>query len=373
MTRAAQPHILLAPLDWGLGHTARCVPIIRHLVARGCSVTLAGNEAQRHYYAQVFGDAAPLIRYRHLRGYGVRYARHRALFLPHLAAQLPRLAAAVRAEHRWLAKAAEEDGYTGVISDNRYGLWHSRIPSVILTHQPGLRSGLGAAVDAALRAVHYRHLERFGQCWIVDVPEAPGLSGALSHPRRLPAGAQHIGLLSALGEAAAVDKAADAAPLLILLSGPEPQRTLLADALWAQLPAVAGPVVFAEGRADAPPRTPQRPDVAHHALLTGDALTSAISGARAVVCRSGYSTLMDLVALGQRCAVLIPTPGQAEQEYLARSLHAGEHFLAARQEGFSLADALEAAEGFPFKPVGMPGAHQLFGPVVDAWLGRISG
>ncbi len=371
---SSSPHILVAPLDWGLGHTARCVPVMQRLLARGCRVTVAGEAWQRSFYAQTFPKAVEsgALKLRDLAGYNVRYAKTGAGLLPQIFRQGPRILRAIRAEHRWLRAFADTEGIDGVISDNRYGLHHPSLPTVIMTHQLSPRTGLGAAMNAVVRGMHYRALKKFGACWVVDAAEAPGLSGALAHPEKLPAHARYIGLLSqfpAGGRLATKRDKPDGA-LLVLLSGPEPQRTLLSEKLWAQVQGYGGRVVFVEGREDAPVPDVIPAHIIHHRRLTSAALKPLLEAASTVVCRSGYSTLMDLVALGKR-AIVIPTPGQTEQEYLAALLHARGVFYAARQENFLLEEALQMAKGFPFHRDEPRSSFHAFVPVLDAWLGTL--
>src|SRR4028119_2481792 len=154
-------------------------------------------------------------------------------------------------------------------------------------------------MDGLLRRLHYRALQKFGACWIVDVPAAPGLSGKLAHPGPLPRNARYVGFLSqfAAESREAESHAANENSLLILLSGPEPQRTMLSQKLWAQVQGYKGQVVFVEGREDAPVPTNIPPHIIHHRRLTSSGLRPLLEAASIVVCRSGYSTLMDLVAL----------------------------------------------------------------------------
>src|SRR5690606_31575289 len=104
--------------------------------------------------------------------------------------------------------------------------------------------------------------------------------------------------------------------------------------------------------------------------IAGDALSGAISGADIVICRSGYSTLMDLVKLDKQ-AILIPTPGQTEQEYLAKELYRQNLFVSATQRSFHLANALGEAGNFPFGEVQFENAFEIFRPAVDGWLNEV--
>jgi UDP:flavonoid glycosyltransferase YjiC (YdhE family) len=357
--------ILIAPLDWGLGHTTRCIPLMRHLRASGHSVTLAGNENQRSFIEETF----PGIETIHLEGYNVSYGSTAGGFMFSIFKQIPGLLKAIRLEHDWLARITKTRHFDGIISDNRYGLFHSTIPSVFITHQLQVRTGMGDATDGILRNLHYRYINRFRQCWVADLPEAPGLGGSLSHPNVLPARTEYLGLLS---QFTPVDdrKANDAKHLLILLSGPEPQRTLLSGFLWDQVKDHEGKVVFVEGsgKAAAPPDIP--PQISYYKQLTAGELTPLLQQAEMVICRSGYSTLMDLVAFGKK-AILIPTPGQTEQEYLAKKLKAEGRFLSTTQKSFDLQDVLKQAMSFPFKAFNGALDFTKHQEVMDNWIRRL--
>ena len=353
--------ILIAPLDWGLGHTTRCVPIIRQLLSGGHLVTFAGNEWQRSYITKTFGGIETI----HLEGYNVTYGKRGSGFLFSMVYQMPRLAGTIRMEHEWLNNLTQQRQFDGIISDNRYGLFHNTIPSVMMTHQLQVQSGMGDAVDHLLRRMHYKYIQRFRSCWVVDVPGKPNLSGKLAHPQALPNNAQYVGLLSQMADA--VRASPTEAHLLILLSGPEPQRTILSEMLWVQVQGYPGKVVFVEGSDKGKSSGTVPENISYYGQLTREELQPLIEGAKMVVCRSGYSTLMDLMALGKK-AILVPTPGQTEQEYLGRHLHEEGVFYSAAQKELNLVKALEDAEGFPWNPILMENAHQQYRNVLDAWI-----
>lgn len=353
--------ILLAPLDWGLGHTTRCVPLIRALQALGHQPVFAGNDTQQAFLRRSF----PELEMHPLPGYDVRYAR-RGLMLG-LLRQLPRLMRVVRREHLWLQDFAKKERIDAAISDNRYGLWHPEKPSVILTHQPAVASGLGAAADAALRRIHYRFLHRFSEVWIPDLPAAgESLGGKLSHPPVLPNGARYIGWLSQFQSEAHAGKDGH---VLILLSGPEPQRSMLADKLWQQALTLHRSIVFVEGKAGV--RRETAAHVQHIDLADAAVLRPLLRNAGIVVCRSGYSTLMDLAQFGKP-AILIPTLGQTEQEYLAQSLAERRFFYAVPQQNFSLEKMLAIAEAHPLRPpMANASQHELLTTALERWLLRV--
>lgn len=350
--------ILIAPLDWGLGHTTRCVPIIRHLLAQKCRVIFAGNDRQQTFIAHIF----PHISFENLPGYSVRYSsRH---LTTGLIAQLPRLHRVIRSEHSWLLRLAAAERIDGIISDNRYGLWHPGIPSVILTHQAQIRTGAGNWADHLVRRAHYTYLARFDACWLVDRPGNDNLGGTLSHPGTLPRKARYVGWLSQFERSSGSPVHKN--HLLVLLSGPEPHRTALADMLWDGACRLNIPVVFIEGEASAR-RSAIPAHITHYPLVAGEALQRLLEGASLVVCRSGYSTLMDLILL-QLNAILIPTPGQTEQEYLAKYMMERKVFFAAPQQGFDLIKAMEQATVYP--AAALPGdvVNTEFGETLQQWV-----
>lgn len=355
--------ILLSPLDWGLGHTSRCIPIIQYLQSLGHAVIVAGNEWQRRFIER----SCPAIETIHLDGYNVSYSRSAPGFMFSIFRQIPRLLKTMRKENDWLIEHAAKLQFDGIISDNRYGMFHKRIPSVIMTHQLMAKTGTGKVADEMLRRLHYKYLERFNKCWVVDVAGQPNLSGKLAHPKTMPDNAGYIGLLSQFEKGTTT---IDGDHLLVLLSGPEPQRSLLSDKLWQQVKQHNGKVIFVEGSNNTAPRMDIPAHVEYHRQLTKTELQPLLEQAGLVICRSGYSTLMDLVTLNKK-AIIIPTPGQTEQVYLAKHLHKEGIFLAASQRNFNLARAIASSKLFPFKQLALQGSFNNYKAVLDNWIGNL--
>lgn len=360
MSSATLKNFLIAPLDWGLGHTSRCIPIIKYLQASGHKVVFAGNEWQIDFIYKTF----PGIESAHLQGYNISYSHSAKGFMPAILRQVPKILYSIRSEHQWLLKLCTKHHFDGIISDNRYGLHHPGISSVIMSHQLQVRTGMGKISDRIFRKLHYGMLQHFNHCWVVDVAGKPNLGAALAHPGRLPRNAAYMGLLSQFEPAAKQD---DGGHLLIMLSGPEPQRSILASILWQQVQHYNGRVVFVEGSNDFvfPAEVPAH--IQYHRQLTKEALLPLIEGASMVICRSGYSSLMDLAALHKK-AILIPTPGQTEQEYLARHMQHEHLFYTADQAHFNLGTALHEAASFPFETIPFKDAFSQYKAVIDKWL-----
>ncbi|MCD2423913.1 glycosyl transferase family 28 [Niabella pedocola] len=331
-------NILVAPLDWGLGHTTRCIPVIYELVKQGAQVIAAGNEVQCGLLEKEF----PQIRYLHLEGYNVHYTAKRSGFVFNLLKQAPRIWKAIRHEHRWLQHVVAKYHIDGVISDNRFGLYHTTVPTVFITHQLRVKNPLGARMETISQRMNYRWIEKFSRCWIPDYAEPPGLAGDLSHPAVMPAVPyEYLGPLSRMQpqkERTAKEM------ILILLSGPEPQRSLFEQLLCTQLKSFKTASVLVRGLPKGGgPQLPELPYTQVYDHLPSAALNQLISDAAYIICRSGYSSVMDLQAVGAR-SILVPTPGQTEQEYLAGLLSQQQRAISSSQESFQLEALLEKAQ-----------------------------
>lgn len=304
--------ILVAPLDWGLGHATRCIPIIRSLLKHNAEVVLAASGPVKTLLEKEF----PELKIVHLDGYNITYSRDGKLFLPKLFTQLPRVFFAIRNERKWVQKIIIKERIDAVISDNRAGLHHSLIPGVYITHQLQIQTGSKVS-DRWIRKLHYRFINKFQQCWIPDNEKEESLAGALSHPVSFPnVSTKYIGILSRF-EKKPTQIQYD---FLLLLSGPEPQRSLLESKLVHAFDAGAHSFALVRGLpngGEALVLKNEKGKVFDH--LPADALNELILQSESVIARAGYSTIMDLVKLHKK-AVLIPTPGQTEQEYLARHL-----------------------------------------------------
>ena len=337
----AKRKILVAPLDWGLGHATRCVPIIRELLQQGAGVVLAGEGATKKLLQAEF----PQLPFAELKGYGVRYSSERWSLPFVLASQIPKILSAIQYENERVAAIVKEHGIQGIISDNRYGLYHEGLPTVFITHQLLIKTGWGTRIDQWLQSLHYHHLQKFTECWVPDAPGTPNLGGELSHPEKKPALPLHyLGQLSRMKAGNSHEQ-----HLLVLLSGPEPQRTIFEKLLWEQLESYKGSVIWVRGLPEEEGLSLQRESVQVFNHLPAEALNKFLNEASFVISRCGYSTLMDLAAV-QKKSILIPTPGQTEQEYLATHLMQQQLALCLTQEKFRLQQALDLARDFYYRP-----------------------
>jgi len=342
--------IIVAPLDWGLGHTTRCIPIIKELLAQNFQVVAAGDHRQERLLREEF----PGIPFLTLKGYGIRYSKNNLLLK--LISQVPKIMLRIRDEHRWLQQAVTAHHIDAVISDNRFGLYHQKIPTVFITHQLQIKTNLGDSSEGLLRNWNYHFINRFTECWVPDSNGPGNLAGELSHPMVLPKiPVTYIGLLSRF-------QTHDALPgfprpqtghILFLLSGPEPQRSLLEDKVINDASHYPGTATIVRGLPSSLSTIPSTRMIKVFNHLPTNELRQEIERAEMVVSRCGYSTVMDLISFGKK-AILIPTPGQPEQEYLAAHLHRQGIAFTVSQKEFSLPELLEEAKQFHFQVPAYP-------------------
>lgn len=336
--------VLVCPLDWGIGHATRCVPVIRQLLKNQHSVTLAADGRSYDFLHDYFPELE-LIRFP---GMKISYPRKRSMALK-MFLKSPALITSIYDEHNLLKEIIREKHIDVVISDNRFGLWSKEAYSVYMTHQVMIKAPRKLMwLEPLLHRFHGWFIKKYDECWVPDLPGEINLSGGLGHKYPLPRNGHFIGLLSRFsGDGADVGRISTGPDVLILLSGPEPQRTILENLILEEIQRIkAGDVIILRGMPGETGESPSLPGVRMINHLPDPELTTMIRGANIIICRPGYSTLMDLAALG-RTAVLIPTPGQTEQEYLATFLSAGGSFAAMDQAGFNLEKALQAGRQLP--------------------------
>lgn len=348
--------VLVAILDWGLGHATRSIPVIRELQRRGCEVLLAGSGDSLVLLRQEF----PGLRVFVLPGYSPRYPRKGTSMTLSMARQLPRFIGVIAKEYRVVEKIAAAEHIDLIISDNRYGCRAKNVRSVFMTHQSNIlmpkRFGY---LRAMVRWLNERLMNRFDECWIPDFPAGESLAGALSTfgKLRLKTSVRYVGWLSRFEPRVPMGK--DAIDVLAIFSGPEPQRTILEQIVLPQLRASTLSFRVVRGLPSADIDTGDK-RVAN--FMTASELQSAIESAALIIARSGYSTVMDMKALGKR-VIFIPTPGQTEQEYLAWRLKERGVAYCISQSEFNLGTAI--AESGKFSGFVSGENNSLLGRVIE--------
>lgn len=306
-------NILVSPLDWGLGHATRCIPVINELLQAGHSVILAGEGRSLLLLQKEFPSLKTLM----LNGFSPSYPKSGYLLL-HLATQLPVFIAACYRDNSKLKKIIALHNIDVVISDNRYGLRNKKVFSVLLTHQLMVKMprGLKFAEYLVHRIILFL-IRFFDCCFVPDTEKAPGLSGDLSHKYKVPANVKFLGVLSRFCEKQDLTVKPAKLKITAILSGPEPQRSILEMLLIQQSQTLDYDIVIIGGR----PETENKKDISQNItcipFANSDQLQQLIDSSTLIICRSGYSSVMDMACTGSK-ALFIPTPGQTEQLYLAR-------------------------------------------------------
>lgn len=340
-----KPRILVAPLDWGLGHATRCIPVIYELINQQCDVWLAAEGAQEVLLRQEF----PALRFLSLPGYRIRYGRSRTSTIWNIFIQSQKILKAIRRENEWIKKMIIQHDFDAVISDNRFGLYNAKIPCIFITHQLTIKSPW-AWTQKLLQKRNYRYISHFNECWIPDTKEGNNLAGELSHPEKMPGTPfKYIGPLSRFDRLDTRSSPSSIKPgnLLIILSGPEPQRSILENKIIQDIAHYPVTATIVRGLPAASTLIPSTNTIKFYNHLPAKDLYNEIMQAEYVISRSGYSTVMDLATLNKK-SILIPTPGQTEQEYLGKYLHEKKIAFCTPQKSFSLLPALQSAKDFPY-------------------------
>lgn len=339
--------VLFAVHDWGLGHATRCLVLIRALIVRGDAVTvlMAPSPGLRLLQAEL-GQDCEFYPYPDI---PKPLGRSPPLFYVAMSLSMPRVWIRFKREHRLTERLVAERGFDRVVSDTRLGVWSRAVPSYCIFHS--LRQiipGRPQALEKLVEWGQYKLLKNYRKVLIPDSAEDGGLSGELGHDPALDWGR---GRLVYLGPLSGVDRADVAADIdyFFSLSGIEPQRSLLEQKVLAALPRLSGRIVVARGRPDAGGQSQTIDGATVYDYLDRRAQAEMLNRARIVITRSGYTTLMECAELGKR-ALFVPTPGQSEQEYLARFHRHRGHVWSETQEQVDFERDLpkaQAATGVP--------------------------
>jgi len=322
---------LVVPLDWGLGHASRCVPLIHQLIADDHELILAASGDAKAFLKSQFPTSEILDK----PGYNIRYYRS----LPaswSVLFQVPKIIFSIWKEHQWLKKIIREKQPDEVISDNCYGLWNKKIHSVFMTHQLMVKCPPPFKfLEGFFHRIILWFTQQFDECWIPDIEGPDNLSEDLSHRYPLPANTTFIGWLSRFRTEENKNDLIPEYDICILLSGPEPFRSMLEEDCIAQLKEMTCSGIIIRGKPGEGMDNELRRGLRIVSHLEDHSLAGILRKSKMLVCRSGYSTIMDLKSLGKK-AILVPTPGQTEQEYLAKHLAANHDFRMIEQDKLKL-------------------------------------
>ncbi len=317
-------NILVAPLNWGLGHATRCIPVIQALLDHGFNPIIASDGVALELLQKEF----PSLQSIELPSYQIEYAKKGAYFKWKLLWNSPKMIAAILAEKNRTRQIVETYQIDGIISDNRLGVYSHKVTSIFITHQLNVMTGNTTWLTTKL---HQLFIKKFDECWVPDVNTVPNLSGALGHPEIVPKNVKYIGPLCRLHKKNLPKKY----DLMVILSGPEPQRTMLEEKLLTELKGYRGDILFVKGKIESQQKIEKQAQFTFYNYMDSKQIEIAFNESERILCRSGYTTVMDLAKLKKK-AFFIPTPGQYEQEYLAKKFKEEGLIPSCKQDKFKL-------------------------------------
>lgn len=289
--------ILLSALDWGMGHLTRSTALMNILLEQQNEIIFAGDKKQCTFIQTEFTTIACC----EIDGYDIQLDSSRNTYFQ-LISQLPRIKKAIFLEHQWVKKFLINEEIDLIISDNRYGFYDDKVKSIILTHQINLQI---PRFKKRVNAILSKWLNQFNEIWVPDYYNRK-LTGALSAPNKHQC-IRYIGPLCRFKRLEQPIKY----DYLIILSGPEPERTNFLKNVKSKYLNKGHELAFVG--ADVP-------GSASYPNPTTKELEKLIAQSNCIISRAGYTTIMEMAALGQK-AILFPTKGQYEQEYLAKNVH----------------------------------------------------
>ncbi|MCD4832323.1 MAG: hypothetical protein K8R31_00895 [Bacteroidales bacterium] len=330
--------ILICPLNWGLGHATRDVPVIRLFVKHNFEVIIAASGDTYRFLDKEF----PELKFINFSGYNVHYSKSGSQILKMLLL-IPRILLWTIKEHRELKKIVKEHNIDIVFSDNRFGLWSRNTYNIFMTHQLKVKfPGLLNFLEPIYQHISTVIIKRYNECWIPDFEGEVSLAGELSHIKTKLRNSYFIGPVSRFTNNK-LEYPGKKIDVLFLLSGPEPQRSIFEKIIYEQTKKLDLQFVIVRGTSEECNNTFKFPV---YNIINTEELIPLITKSEIIICRSGYSSVMDLFLLKKK-TVLVPTPGQTEQEYLAKYLMERRFFYSVSQRNFNLDKLVNEAFDFP--------------------------
>lgn len=315
------------------------IPVAARLNNMGHNVIIASGKE----HSALFRNELEGLSYIDFAGFKPVYSRFLPQYLS-LFFKIPSLLIHIAREHKRLKKIIADNGIDIVISDNRFGLWNNTISSVYVTHMPRIPfPSLFRFLEPVGIALHRAVIRRYKYCWIPDLPGEVNISGRLSHSAKLTSNTRFIGLLSRFSviTASYPDPNPGTPHNTVILSGPEPQKGMLKQKLVSILRNNTYRTFLLEGKPLKGRQITEHGNIHFCSHLPAPEMAQIIKGSKSVITRSGYTTIMELISLGTS-ALLIPTPGQTEQEYLAAYL-SGKGWFSSVSQG-NLHEAIRLPE-----------------------------
>ncbi len=319
-------------MEWGLGHAGRMIPLARRLQALNNNILIGSGKEHLLF----FKSEIPGLTYIDFPGFRIKYSRYLPQYLVILL-NIPILIYHIIKEHERLKQIIKEYPIDIVISDNRAGLWNKKIKTVYITHL------LRIPFPKPFRFLEFTGLflnrtiiKRFSTCFIPDLDGDLNVSGNLSHGFSVPENVRYIGIMSRFtGIISEVNANPESTNYFtVILSGPEPQKGILKQKLTAIINSKGRAAIMFEGKPEKISEPYKSQNIRFYSHLPSAEMKDLILGSESIIARSGYTTIMELISLN-RNALLIPTPGQTEQEYLAAVLSEKDWFKTVTQKNLN--------------------------------------
>ena len=328
---ALRKNILLCPLNWGLGHATRCVPIIKALMSQGHKIIIAADKGPLAFLHKYF----PELECIEFPGFNPTYSKSNTQVFK-MMASFPGALIDFKKDHKTVESIIKNKNIDVIISDNRFGCWSKDVYSVFITHQLHIKvPKMWRWTTPIINIFNNSYIKKYDEIWVPDNEVEPTLAGKLSHPSLKRFSTSYIGYLSRF-KADNQQDTEKTNKYLVILSGPEPQRTIFENIVLKQAKSIKDNVLILRAKPDSdalPKDISSNVRMFNH--VDDDMFVKLINSSENIICRSGYSSIMDLVRLN-RTAFLVPTPGQTEQEYLARHLSKDGCFSWCKQSDFQL-------------------------------------
>jgi len=307
--------ILIAPLNWGLGHATRCIPLIRQYLQEGADVVLGGTGEslqllRKHFPDLTVVELAPLQ---------LRYSKGRSQVGAMICAA-PQIIRFARKNRKRVDEIVHTLKIDTILSDNCFGVYNPHCENIYMTHQLEICLPKGWKwLESVATSIHARLYANYQHIWVPDNETGELLSGRLGHPQKKDKRIRYIGPISRFSKSEPIATGDAQYDVVALLSGLEPQRSIFEEEIVNRYAVSNKRVLIVRGKVREPNVRVTHKNITLLPSLDDEALKNVLYGVELIIARSGYSTIMDLWALGLLYkAELHPTPGQSEQEYLAQ-------------------------------------------------------
>ena len=329
--------IIYAVCSWGLGHSTRSLPVIRKLLKEGNELTIISQGRSLKLLKDELGEN---LKYIEIEDYPILISENSRQFMAKSMIYWPTFINKMIKGQRKIQKILEKEKYDKIISDGRYDIYSRKIPSFFISHQIRIMNPLrNKMFERGSEIFNLFFFKRF--CGII-VPDyyKDNLSGDLSHNlyRIDEKKIHYVGVLSDFKK---INKRKDI-DYLISISGPEPQRTMLEEKLLQQIVNLKGKIIVTLGKTENLEKS-KKDDIETFSFLLSAKREEFLNRSKLVISRSGYSTILDLAVIGAK-ALMIPTPGQVEQVYLAEYHNKKGSFYSVNQDKIDLIFDVEMAK-----------------------------